>query len=247
MTIFVYGSSSNVFSKINIYLEAFDSVVALKHDFDLCSMPGEVDTFFNSIIIFNGVVTDDVTSLTMLEEFHLNLAERLSALNKIKIILISSSAVYGDYKSNFSEIDHCQPIRSYGTSKLVTEGIYRKFIGSNLIIFRLGNFIGLDSVGLRHNRSKNQLIQIKCRENGSTPLRSYVDEFVLSNAIKNCVKRTGGLPDVLNVARFVPQSMSDAAEELGMHFELKLCYLESLKDITLMTAKLENLLIGERK
>ena len=88
-------------------------------------------------MIFPGIVSNDATSLEQIEKFHLSLVKKLENLES-KVILISSSAVYGDYKKCFSETDTCLPSTTYGHSKLVIENIL-KAVSKWLSILRLGN------------------------------------------------------------------------------------------------------------
>ena len=154
-----------------------------------------------------------------------------------KVILISSSAVYGNHKHIFSENDECKPITNYGRSKLNIENTYLEKLHDNIAILRLGNVLGLDTLGKALANGNLRHRYIDCRNDYSTPMRTYVDAQILSDIIISYIRNSRNLPRKLNVGRKHPQSMQSAVQELGINFELRVADSVS-KDLTLDTSQL---------
>lgn len=191
-------------------------------------------------IIFSGVVTDDVNRLIEIESFHSSLAKELSDA-EARVILISSSAVYGSYKHIFSEIDECRPISNYGRSKLKIEQIYLSALTENVSILRLGNVLGLDTVSKAFSASDECDRYLDCRHDYSTPMRTYVDTQILSDIIIRYCENFGDLPQKLNIGRKKPQAMHHALQEIGINFNFNKTKTVS-KDLTLDTSQLFKIL-----
>jgi len=190
-----------------------------------------------SFIIFSGVVSQSLEVLEKLETFHCCLADKLSSVRDPNIILISSSAVYGNYKSNFSELDDCCPISNYGYSKRKIEQLYSERFESNLSILRLGNVLGLDAMAKTFSESNERDRYLDCRCDYSTPKRTYVDAQILSKIIRHYVSNPGYSQKILNVGRIKHQSMHEAAKELGLNCNLRISD-NVTEDLTLNTSEL---------
>ena len=194
------------------------------------------------LIIFSGVVTEDENKLKEIEGFHSIISNEISN-TETRVILISSSAVYGTYKSVFSESDDCLPTSNYGLSKVKIEQMYLKHLNQNVAILRLGNVLGFDTVAKVFSATKECDRYINCRQDLSTPKRTYVDGQILSDLISRYIENFEDLPQILNVGREKPQAMHNAAIELGMNFRYKITK-SVLKDLTLDTSHLFKILNG---
>ena len=234
MKLIVVGKNSSIYSMVKSRLLCFDKIIQLNRKkvlgFDLEPYDSDNCTF----VIFSGIVSNDATSLEQIEKFHLSLVKKLENLKRSKVILISSSAVYGDYKKCFSETDTCLPSTTYGHSKLVIENMYLKAVSSKLSILRLGNVVGLDTIGKIFQNLDENLRYLDCRNDLSTPLRTYVDDRILSEALLGCINFQENLP-ILNVGRSKPQSMHEITNEIGLRCTLRKTN-KSLNDIILNTS-----------
>ena len=241
MTLLIIGKNSNIYLKNKKMLQSSQEVIEIDRKLVSNFNFRDYDQEKNQIIIFSGVVTEDLKVLRSVEKFHFLLSKKLVSVRRARVLLLSSAAVYGTYKSCFSEVDQCQPITNYGRSKLVIELLYQDTINISLHILRLGNVMGLDSVGKSHIAAKGNLIYLDCREDNSTPLRTYVDMDILYQTILHFTKSYSPIPKILNVGRSQPQSISSAALELDINFELKKTSLE-IGDLILKTSLLQKFL-----
>lgn len=223
-------------------LASFDKVIQLDRnevlEFDFKAHDNENCV----IVVFLGIVSNDDRLLMTIENFHLNLVTKLEILKHSKVVLISSSAVYGDYKKCFIENDYCLPCTNYGRSKLVIEDMYFKGIDGNLSVLRLGNALGLDTIGKAFRNLEVNSRYLDCRYDFSTPLRSYVDAYILFKALTSCIKFKRPL-FILNVGRSKPQSMYEITHELGLECNLRKTD-KILKDIVLDTSLLHGEIVS---
>ena len=206
----------------------------------------ETDGLINSHapygFIFSGIVSNNRSELCQIETFHKRLSKMLSmSRNLKKVVLISSSSVYGTYKNEFSELDDCKPVSCYGLSKLRIEKLYQENMRDRLTIFRLGNVVGLDAVGKAICNSKTNSVLIDADTNGSIAERSFVDDKILVDSL-NLVK-SGYCENikVLNIGRYQPQKMSEIAEELGVKVIIRKGEMK-VQNISLNTKLLQSLL-----
>lgn len=244
MSIIVVGKNSSVYSLIkpsltkDIMLAELESAQALT--WPLAIEKSAKQTF----IVFSGVVSQDIELLQKIELFHNLLARRFSIATDPNVILISSSAVYGKYKCNFAETDDCRPISNYGRSKFQIEQIYTKLLNSNVSILRLGNVLGLDTVAKTFSKNSERERYLDCRCDYSTAMRTYVDAEILSDVIKCYIYKHEDLPQILNVGREKPQSVSDIVNELGMNFKLRISD-NAVQDLILDTSTLFQIIESE--
>ena len=231
------GKSSSIFSMVKPSLLQFTEVIELDRERVLEFNFNSQDSARCCIVIFSGIVSNDRVALSKLEKFHTRLVPRLEALKQSKVILLSSSAVYGDYKKCFNENDFCLPVTNYGRSKLVIEEVYTSRLSQNLSVLRLGNFVGLDSLGKAFHQAEMRDRYLDCRSDFSTPLRTYVDDKLLIKTFCNLYDFKGKLPDILNVGRSKPQSMYEITKELGLECTMRKTK-KTLNDIILDTSLL---------
>lgn len=236
----VVGKNSSVYAKLRPHISScfhcleFCSIDAMELNFDELAQSDRT-----IIAIFSGLVSNDASVLNKLEEYHVKLVNKLEKFPSYRVFLISSSAVYGTYKTNFSEQDLCMPTSAYGVSKLKIEKIYYDFLADRITLLRLGNVIGLDSVSKAFQRLEASSRILDCRDDGSTALRTYVDGSILCRAFLTFSARNT-LPRVLNIGRQNPQSMYEIIQELGMDCKRKNAP-DKVHDITLDTSSLFNL------
>ena len=175
MTVTIIGKNSSIFSLIRPYLEKEIEMIELDSEQSLnCSLELLCSTR-QIFVIFSGVVSQHIQTLEKIERFHHFLGQKLSNIKDARAILISSSAVYGEYKSIFTESDDCIPISNYGRSKRKIEQLYLNKLKRDVSIFRLGNVLGLDTVAKIFSENNECDRYLDCRRDYSTPMRTYVD------------------------------------------------------------------------
>lgn len=132
--------------------------------------------------------------------------------NKIKrVLLASSSAVYGINNGvRFTETSNCNPVTTYGYSKLRMEIMASNCLYSEMDIcsMRIGNVVGADA--LLSNNSLNQLT-IDRFVNGRGPIRSYIGPISLASIICRLITFKQRLPRVINIGAPTPVEMASLA------------------------------------
>ena len=241
MNTIIIGKNSSVFASVRSNLLRQTDLLELESQKSINYLKKGNLIEKQNYVIFSGIVTQNINQLGEIERFHSLIAQKLSYLSVGKVILISSAAVYGNHKHIFSEYDECKPISNYGRSKLSIENTYLEKLHDNISILRLGNVLGLDTVGKAFANGNTRDRYIDCRKDYSTPLRTYVDAQILADIIIFSIRKFGYLPQKLNIGRRKPQSMHSAVQELGINFELRITDSVS-KDLALDTSQLFTIL-----
>ena len=241
MKTIIIGKNSSVFGLVRSSLMRQIDLLELESQEAINQLEKGNSIDKENYIIFSGMVTENKNKLEEIERFHSLIAQKLSHVAVGRVILISSSAVYGNHKHIFSENDECKPISNYGKSKLNIEHMYLEKLHDSIAILRLGNVLGLDAVGKAFANGDNRSRHIDCRNDYSTPIRTYVDAQILSDIIVSYIRNFGNLPRKLNIGRRKPQSMHSAVQELGINFNLRITDSAS-RDLTLDTSQLFKIL-----
>lgn len=134
-----------------------------------------------------------------------------------KILIMSSSSVYGAYKNvPFKESDECRPVTIYGKSKFLMEKVayenYQKF--ENTHCLRLANFLGGDS--LAKNFQTYNHVKITQYEDKKGPLRTYVSASQILSALMQLLTTEKKLPFAINVGNATPIHMEKLASLTAM-------------------------------
>ncbi|NBB97618.1 MAG: NAD-dependent epimerase/dehydratase family protein [Alphaproteobacteria bacterium] len=122
------------------------------------------------------------------------------ALGAGRVLLASSSAVYGADPGPHAENGPCRPVNDYGHAKLAMEqAAFRQADGVNLCCLRIGNIAGADALlgGLRPD-VRPMLHRFK---DGRAPRRAYIGPKTLSDVLAQLASRADVLPPVLNIAQ----------------------------------------------
>lgn len=139
-----------------------------------------------------------------------------------RVIVASSSAVYGDYLDRpFVEEDDPRPVNPYGSAKLDMERACDRWVGAGLEVSRLriGNVAGADALlsqlgGLGHEKTRIDRFQ-----DGTTPLRSYIGPGTLAEILLELARHPGRLPGILNVGAPEPVQMGTLADAAGLPWQ----------------------------
>jgi hypothetical protein len=231
-TIIIVGCNSLIYSSVRDFLSEYCCILEL-NSFSALQFDFKKYDFSNvSVVIFSGKVTNDLNVLQDLENYHKELSQKLSVCKSLRVCLISSSAVYGDWNSQFTEGDPCRPTTNYGKSKLSTERYYQFYLNHQTVLLRLGNVIGFDSLTSNKPGSASNICLLDCRADYSTALRTYVDRSCLIQML--LLPRYILLPRAVNIGRCIPQTMVEIAQNLGINFQLRVAE-DRVRDITLNT------------
>ena len=226
-------------SKVAILLrEHIKSVTGLnlffqsRHYNDLCDIHWD-PLNLNSNITFRGgesIKFDVLLNLagpTHKSDVHLNseiafncckLADRLKIS---KVLLASSSAVYGNHKQNFQEADDCHPKNAYGAAKLKMEmDCLSAPFHTNVLCLRMGNFLGADSLSV--NILNQAPIFLDVGHTYLSALRSYLAPLSFLRIIRSLAQDTGLQNCSINIANPNPFRMQKLLDELKIPYELRL-------------------------
>lgn len=142
-----------------------------------------------------------------------------------KVLLASTSAVYGaDSTAPYSETDLPRPVNAYGHAKLLMENACTSFkdAGLNITCLRIGNVAGADALLINAAlANRDSPVQIDQFSDGMGPIRSYVGPATLARTLISLVKKSGDLPEVLNLAAPQPVSMQALAEASGAPWQFR--------------------------
>ena len=230
----ILGRNSQIYRQIKHSLAEIFTIYEVGRE-NLESIVDYIELRPKYIYIFIGLVTNDPILLRDIEHTHRRILALMFDKKNTQVVLISSSAVYGNHKYCFSEKDVCRPVNNYGASKLRIEKMYQKQIGLNSIILRLGNFIGFDAVGKAFSKSIDKRVIISTDDTGNSAKRTYLDSELLFQSLVDLPSKLSNADRIVNVGRFRAQNMTDVACEIGASVE-KVKSEEKISDITLDTS-----------
>ena len=161
---------------------------------------------------------------------HVSLANAC-AQGRVKLIFVSSVAVYGDQDAGSAKETSLEsPISMYGLNKLITEKIYlieRKKRNYDLCILRLSNPLGVEQI---YSQKKNILTAIikSINENAIFCIPKnievqrdfiYINDFIriVDNFINNY-----DLPEIINVGAGLSHSLIDFVKIVESLLEIKI-------------------------
>lgn len=170
----------------------------------------------NCMVIFSGVVPGSEQDLFLNSEIALSYIRAAEELSIPKVLLASTSAVYGNYLDRpFSEQDETRPVTAYGKSKLEMERAcisYQNSKKMEITILRIGNVAGADALLTNVIAQPQRKIFIHQDVNGSTPLRSYIGPETLAYVIAKLANFDRKLPRILNIGAPSPVEMKSLAD-----------------------------------
>lgn len=152
----------------------------------------------DAVLCLSGVTSGDgLGRNTDLARAALGAARRLGVG---RVLLASSSAVYGAAPGPHDESDACHPVTAYGASKLTMEqAAFAEAHGLDVTCLRIGNVAGADALlgGLRPGR-------VPCLDqfpDAAAPRRAYIGPQTLARVLGKLACHPMLLPPVLNVAQ----------------------------------------------
>jgi len=190
---------------------------ALKHWISANELP-------SCMIILAGVTPRSGKDLFLNAKIISNCLEACKNLSIPRVLVASSSAVYGNYLDRpFSEYDVPRPINNYGKSKLEMEKVCMHWSNQSLQVtsLRIGNIAGADALLMQALQSGFTDLFIDQYDDGGTPQRSYIGPKTLADTLIKLANYSDSLPRVLNVGASVPVEMGLLANAAGLTWSKK--------------------------
>ncbi len=141
-----------------------------------------------------------------------------------RVLLASSSAVYGAGGIPFTEDAPCAPVNAYGSAKLEMEAACAPWRarGLDICALRIGNVAGADALLLNVARTgPGDAVVIDRFADGGGPVRSYIGPATLAAVLATLCRHPGPLPEALNIAAPDPVAMTALAQAAGAHIETR--------------------------
>lgn len=224
-------------------------IAPMRHTNEYClweplEISGELPSIFDeiqSIVVMSGATAGTESQLRINEE----LAERCCSIAHSrglqKVLLASSSAVYGMSKNRaLLESDPLVPANAYGASKARMEKIGLKWraLGLDVCSLRIGNVVGAGSFFSRAQEPQKKQIVLDTYPNGSGAIRNFIGTNTLGDVIAQLLKKTSRLPASLNVGMPTPISMDALADAFGIQYQRQCVASSNAQNITLNVEKL---------
>lgn len=212
------------------------------HVFDPLAQPkalAQAAQAAGQILCLAGIVPargDDLALNTDLAEA----AVRAGAEAGVRVVLISSAAVYGAGQGALHEETRLSPANPYGAAKADMEACACALaaeLGVEVSVLRIGNIAGFDVI-LGGWRPGFRLDQFK---DGRTPRRSYIGVLTLADVIA-ALMEAPNLPDVLNIAQPGPIEMGALLQAAGRDFATVPAPDAAIAEVTLDLGRLSGFL-----
>lgn len=159
----------------------------------------------------------------------------LTAVGDVRVLLASSSAVYGAGRTEpWGEDDTAEPSTPYGVAKLEME---RACAAPNVTSLRIGNVAGADALLTNPARP----LEIHRFAGGLGPRRSYIGPISLARVIWGLATAPDALPPILNLGTPAPVDMADLAEAAGLPWTWQDAPDTAIGNLTLDCTALERL------
>lgn len=167
-------------------------------------------------------------------------AVRAGAAVEARVILCSTSAVYGRLPGLLSETTPPAPLSEYGRTKLEMEQAATTLaadLGVSVTSLRIGNVAGADAAlgGWGPGCTMDQF------PDGATPARSYIGPRTLARVLRDLCLHTD-LPDVLNVAAPGLIQMGELLDAAGCAWTPRPAPDTALREIALDVTRLTRLI-----
>lgn len=147
-----------------------------------------------------------------------------------RVLLASSSSVYGATQGLLSEATPVAPVNDYGRSKVEMEQVVA---GSGITCLRIGNVTGADALlgkGLRD-------ITLDQFSDGTTPRRKYISPLQIAEVMIS-LSKASALPEILNVGTPHLIEMGELAAAAGCKVTHRIAPIDALPAIDLNTSLL---------
>ncbi len=154
-----------------------------------------------------------------------------------RVLLMSSSAVYGRAPGPLTESTPAAPASAYGTAKLAMEAAVGD--ASDAVILRLGNVAGADALLGRLGAGAPKL---DIFADGRGPRRNYLGPATLADLLAGLAAHSGPLPRVLNLGAPGLVDMAELLRAARRGWVPRPAPPEALAEVALDTGLLQTLL-----
>lgn len=155
---------------------------------------GPVDT----VLCLSGVIRG--AALGQNTDLALAALDAARAFGARRVLLASSSAVYGATPGPHAEDGACRPANAYGRAKLAMEQTAAAKAGLlELCCLRIGNIAGADA--LLGGLAPGVTPSLDQFSDGAAPRRAYIGPVMLADVLARLATQAGPLPPVLNIAQ----------------------------------------------
>lgn len=181
---------------------------------------------FDCMIVLAGIVPQAEANLALNISLGLASLEAAARLGSARVLLASSSAVYGaSSNAPLSEEGPLAPANPYGRAKQAMEEackVQARKLGLELCCLRIGNVAGADALLLNGAALRQgETLQLDMFADGGTPMRSYIGPDSLGRVLMSLVRSPAPLPDALNIAAPRPVSMGALAQTAHLPVTLR--------------------------
>lgn len=167
-----------------------------------------------AMIVFSGVTPRTEANLSDNTQIAINCLNAAKELGIRRVLIASSSAVYGEGQGEPIRENHPLNASSrYGVAKIrMEEAVYEHAKDIEICCLRIGNVLGADALMLNAKKvDRSMHLEIDRFPSGKGPVRSYIDPVKLVSVISTLATYKEKLPQVLNVACPTETSMSEIA------------------------------------
>lgn len=195
-------------------------------------------TPFDCMIVLAGIVPQRAANFALNNTIGHASIEAASQLGIPRVLLASTSAVYGNYSdAPLGENDLLDPVNDYGRSKRDMEvacHTQARMLECELCCLRIGNVAGADSLLLNGAAlGPDERLQLDSFADGGTPVRSYIGPYSLGRVLLSLARIPATLPGYLNIAAPQPVSMGALAQAAQMPVTLRPAQSGAHQHITL--------------
>ncbi|SLN72380.1 NAD dependent epimerase/dehydratase family protein [Roseisalinus antarcticus] len=194
------------------------------------AIPVRADVIFG----FAGVVPRDGVDAGLNVDLGVAAVRMAQAAGARRVILASSSAVYGPGAS--MDEDHpCRPVNAYGAAKLEME---RTVVGADVEVccLRIGNVAWADA--LLGRMVPGQRVTLDRFADGAGPVRSYIGPRTLAAVLETLAHAPAPLPPVLNLAAPGPVTMEALLRASGAEWGWQPAPGAAVQNVTLDCGRL---------
>lgn len=193
---------------------------------------------YDCMIVLAGVVPAARADLGLNTSLGLASIQAAAQLGIPRVLLASSSAVYGDYSdAPLAEDAPLLPVNDYGHAKRAMEDachVEADTLEIALCCLRIGNVAGADAL-LRNGAAlkEGETLTLDQFPDGGTPVRSYIGPHSFGSVLLSLARNPARLPLHLNIAAPHPVSMHALTQAADMPVTLNPSQNNAHQHITL--------------
>lgn len=165
----------------------------------------------SAVIALAGVTSGDADGLAQNTALALAACDLATRAGGVRVLLMSSQAVYGPQSGALSEHSPCRPNTPYGQAKLEMEQAVARY--PNVTCLRVGNVMGCDAISGAMARG---CVTLDRFADGQSPRRAMIGPVTFGHVLQGLLAYPDALPPVLNLAQVGMVAMADVLEAAGV-------------------------------